>query len=345
MNSFGQHGVTRRTLLLGAGASLIPSLSPAQDVIIRPAISVSDPRYVMYASIGSHRPPSSPVSFRTVRSKVVVYHPSDVPEARLVVFSHAALADPMTYHNLLMHWASHGYVVVAPLHDDAVVERGLSYRKSNASGASEWQIGDLLNDPIAWKERTDACSGCLDAISFITQATGIHIINDRPIIVGHGYGAHIAQLLLGTTITDKDGKIATFRDERFFSGILLSPQGAGIMGLNSHSWEKVAAPLLCVVAEGDRDFSKQDADQKSDAFKLSAPGYKHLVRLKGGSSNSFAGQLSATNAAEAKLFEIIKGATTAFIMAYGSYDEKAFADMSSNFFERMSLGIAREARR
>jgi hypothetical protein len=99
------------------------------------------------------------------------------------------------------------------------------------------------------------------------------------------------------------------------------------------------------LAEGDRDFGKQDADRKSDAFKLSAAGYKHLYRLKGGSSNSFAGQLAGTNAAEAKLFELVKATTTAFLMAYATYDEKAFADVGSNFFERMSLGVAREFRR
>jgi hypothetical protein len=340
------HGsMTRRTFLMGAGSALVPSLASAQSMIIRPEISVSDPRYAMYATIGERRTPPSPASFRTIRSKVVVYHPTNVEEARLIVFSHAALADPTTYHNLLLHWASHGFVVVAPLHDDAAIERGLSYRKSSASGASEWQFGELLDNPIAWRERTDACSGCLDAIPLITQATGIHIVNDRPVIAGHGYGAYIAQLLLGGTVVEPDGKRGSFHDDRFFSGILLSPQGSGIMGLDARSWEKVAAPLLTVVAEGDRDFGKQDAEKKSEPFKLSAPGYKHLYRLKGGSSNSFAGQLSGTNASEAKLFEIIKAVTTAFLMAYASYDEKAFADVSSNFFERMSLGIAKEFRR
>jgi len=337
--------VSRRAVLLGAGAMLVPTLAAAQQLIIRPELSVSDPHFAQYANIGNHRTPSAPASFRTVRSKVVVYYPADVQEARLIVFSHAALGDPLAYHKLLLHWASQGFVVAAPLHDDAAVERGLAYRKSNASGAAEWQFSELLADEVAWKERTDACSGCLDAVSMIREATGIHIVNDRPIIAGHGYGAFIAMLLLGTTVTDKQGNRATFREDRFASAILLSPQGAGIMGLDEHSWEDISRPMLSVITEGDRDFGKQDADRKSDAFKLSKSGYKHLLRVKGGSSNSFAGQLSATNASEEKVFDLIKGITTAFAMAYASYDEKAFTDLSSNFFERMSLGMAREFRR
>lgn len=345
MTTASRSGMSRRSILTGAAASLVPSFGEASQVIIRPEISVGDQRYVMYATVGNHRTPASPASFRTIRSKVIVYHPANADEARLIVFSHAAFADPTVYHNLLMHWASHGYVVVAPLHDDAVIERGLTYRKSSATGTAEWQVHELLGDPVTWKDRTDACSGCLDAIPLISQATGIHIVNDRPVIAGHGYGAFIAQLLLGATVNDSEGKRATFHDERFFSGILMSPQGAGIMGLDGQSWTNLAAPLLVIVADGDRDFGKQDADRKSDPFKLSKPGYKHLVKLKGGSSKTFAGQPSSIDTSESKLFEVIKAASTAFIASYADYDENAFSDMSSSFFERMSLGIARESRR
>jgi hypothetical protein len=39
------------------------------------------------------------------------------------------------------------------------------------------------------------------------------------------------------------------------------------------------------------------------------------------------------------------GGEEAFLLAYGDYEKQAFQDMTTNFFERMSLGVVDEGRR
>lgn len=337
--------LTRRTLLLGAAAFLSPSRAVPDTLIIRPEIKGVHPRYAAYASVGEYALPKAPVSFRTPRSKIVVFYPMGVEKARLVVFSHGALSDPMTYGGLLQHWASHGFVVAAPLHEDAAIEHGLKLRRSQAAGVSEWQIPKLLDDEKAWRTRTDACSACLDAIPLISDATGVRITDERPVIAGHGYGAFVAQVLMGARVKSSEGAELDYRDPRFFSGILMSPQGAGVMGLNKDSWSRMPNPLLTVLATNDRDFTGQSAEARSDPFRLSTPGYKHLAVLEGGNSNSFAGQAAGSLPEEARRFEALKALTTAFMKAYSSYEQEAFDDMGADFFLRMSLGAVKEERR
>jgi len=344
-NEAGRQSITRRSLLLGAAAALAPARVGAEPLIIRPEMRGVDPRYAAYATVGPYTFPESPISFRTARSNMVVFHPEGARSARIVVFSHGALADPLTYAALLRHWASHGFVVAAPLHEDAVIENGLKLRRSSAAGVAEWQIGNLLEDEKAWRERTDACSACLDAIPLLSKATGIRVMDERPVIAGHGYGSFIAQILLGARVKGGDGGPAEYVDTRFFSGILMSPQGAGVMRLDKESWAGVANPLLSLIAPNERDFTGQPPEARLDPYRLSKAGYKHLGRLRGGDGTTFSGRSAGSSPEQGALFTVIKAITTGFLHAYSSYDETAFADMGSDFFERMSLGVIDEARR
>jgi len=337
--------ITRRSLLAGAAAAFLPSRTLADSLIIRPEMRGVDPRYAAYATVGPYTFPESAISFRTPRSNMVVFHPEGAKSARLVVFSHGVLADPLTYAPLLKHWASHGFVVAAPLHEDAVIENGLKLRRSRAAGIAEWQIGDLLEDDKAWRERTDACSACVDAIPLLSKATGIRVLDERPAITGHGYGSFIAQLLLGARVKGSDGSPVEYVDPRFFSGILMSPQGAGVMRLDKDSWAGIANPLLSLVARNERDFTGQPPEAREDPYRLSKAGYKHLGLLKGGDGTTFSGRSAGSIPEQGALFTVLKAMTTGFLHAYSSYDEAAFADMGSDFFERMSLGLVDERRR
>jgi len=323
-------------------APLVPDVP--DPLIIRPEIQGVDPRYAAYATSGDVLFPSTPqtVSIRT--GNVVVFAPlRPLPGARLVVFSHGALADPLTYRDLLWHWTSHGYVVAAPLHSDAVIENGPTLRKTRPGSFSEWPVATLLEDPVAWRSRVAACVSCLDDIVFIEAAAGMEIDTSRAIIAGHGYGAYVAQLLTGATVTSGDGQRLDFSDPRFFAGIAMSPQGPGVMGLDEASWQAVASPMLYLVAENDLDFTGQPAMEKAKAYQLAKPGYKHIGFLRNASSNAFTG--TRTNENERRIFEAVKAMSTGFLKSYSAYDGEAFHDMTSDFFERMTLGLVDEGRR
>ena len=341
----------RRALYLAAGAAALAAtpargqvkqIATEDPLILRPQIEGVDPRYAAYALTGQYLTPSAPFAISSGLSNVAVFHPRNATTARVVVFSHAALTSPLTYRELIWHWVSHGFVVLAPQHNDAVIESGPTLRRNEAGKVSQWPVAALLEDPSAWYARVQACKACLDMTDLIEGATGIKLNLDRPVIAGHGYGAYIAQLLLGAKVTQADGKTASFADPRFFSGMFLSPQGPGVMGLNEDSWKDVSAPCLFLVSENDFDFTGQPSAQKGKSYQLSRPGYKHLGFLVGGGPNTFTGQMAQTSSREAKLFEALKAMSTAFLSAYANYDTTAFADMKTRFFERMSLGSLTE---
>lgn len=338
----------RKFISLGAGAlALSVGKAVAQTtgpLILRPEVE-GNPRYARYASNGLYVTPASPVVFNTEVSRVYIYYPLQVTRSQVIVFSHGALTDPNTYRDLLWHWASHGYIVMAPLHDDAVLLNGPALRKRTDDSLSEWPIPSLLEDKAAWSKRVLACRSALDLAVPLTKSLGIEIDFTRPIIAGHGYGAFIANLILGATVIDQDKKVVSFRDDRFFSSISLSPQGPGVMGLHEKSWENIASPMLGLVAENDVDFTAQPWQTKGQSFKLAKPGYKHFGLLTQGSSNSFSGQMAGGSAHEKRLFEGLKAFTSAFIKAYGEYDPIAFKDLTTNFFQQNTLGAIKEYRR
>src|SRR5690606_18158863 len=130
-----------------------------------------------------------------------------------------------------------------PIHDDSVIERGLIARSRDVKGHSRWEFGKLLNDVGAWGGRARSCGIVIDSVPILSRTLGIEIEAERPIIVGHDYGAYTAQILLGASVsTSEGGGPRVFADSRFFAGILLSPQGSGTMGLTPDSWNQVARP-------------------------------------------------------------------------------------------------------
>ena len=339
---------TRRALLAAAAAATVLAMPSAlaqspDPLIIRPEIHGVDPRYADYATSGPYLHPSTPITVRLQESDVVIFHPINVKEARLVVFSHGALADPLTYRDLIWQWVSHGFVVAAPLHADAVIESGPTLRRTRAGAVSEWPISSLLEDPAAWKRRIAACAGVLDELDMLEAATGIKINAERAVVAGHGYGAYVAQLLLGAQVVGGDGERLSFADGRFFAGLALSPQGPGVMGLDDRSWSEIASPILFMIPENDLDFTGQPSSEKARSYRLARPGYKHIGFLKKGSAHTFSG--SQASAQEQKLFEVVRAMSTAFLRAYAGYEEFAFRDMTTDFFERMALGVVDEGRR
>jgi hypothetical protein len=339
----------RRNFIKGSLALLaaagLADMARAQDgtLIIRSVIDGVPQRYADLSLDGSFLYPSKPVVFNGDDGQYVLFIPKNVTKTRLIVFSHGALADPFTYRTLLWHWASHGYMIAAPIHDDSNLENGPTLRTVGGV-VSEWPVSTLLEDGDAWRNRLERCVKCIDIAAETAHTQGFKI-EDRALIVGHGYGAYMAQLLMGTEVVAHNGERLRFRDARFFSGIALSPQGPGIMGLDEKSWQNVTSPMLFVVAENDDDFTGQPWQTKGKGFKLCAPGYKHLALIKNGGANVFSNSGQAAMTSGTTPFLSVRGLTTLFLKAYTDYDKQAFADMSSEFFQRMTLGEVVEYKR
>src|SRR3546814_20380330 len=92
----------------------------------------------------------------------------------------------------------------------------------------------FLNNTQAWDQRADAIKAVLYAFPLLAKTIGIEIDASRPLVAGHDYGAYTAQLVLGVTVSTASGTM-NFTDDRFFAGLLLSPQGVGIMEIGRAS--------------------------------------------------------------------------------------------------------------
>lgn len=350
------NNISKRAFLVGMVTMALTSRSLAEreldnvddesaPLIIREHIPGVDPRYAEYATHGPYVYVAAPTTVRGRGFDYMVFYPKNHPSPRLIVFSHGALAEPIAYRDLLWHWVSHGFVVVAPLHRDSIIQSGPSVRKQASDSVSDWAVPALLEDPVAWQERAGACVSVITDIALIESVIGQKVNLERPMVVGHGYGAYIAMMLLGATVTDSSGNRRTFADTRFFGGIMMSPQGPGVMGLDDDSWLGLEAPSLFVLAENEIDFTGQPYQEKAKSYLLSKPGYKHIGLLKKGTSNSFSGQAARSNEVEKSNFQVLKAITTAFLLSYSDYNQQAFQDLSTDFFERMSLGVLDEGRR
>lgn len=325
--------ITRRRLLtLGAGASLLPACSALAQEAVSDHLLGRNSDYADYARIGPFAYTDRPdfTTLKEGRIQVAVMVSPEATQPRLVVFSHGALTEPLLYRYLLNHWVSHGYMVVAPVHDDSVIEEGLSIRHQDARGATRWDFSGLLNDHGLWSQRADACNAVLDEVETLARTFEVDIQADRPIIAGHSYGAFTAQLLLGTSVNTAAG-IRDFHDPRWAGGILMSPQGIGIMGLHRESWKDVTRPLLVMTGGRDVDASEQDASRKADPFWHSPEGYKHFAYMAQGTHTSFTGQSARPGNYDQRLFDDIKATTVAFLKAYADHDVVAYGHLQDDY--------------
>lgn len=303
-----------------------PATEEDSLVLRRPRREREDRDWYLLTQRGPFVPSPKPATIPFGRGRVIVHWPKDYDQGHLVVFSHAALADPIIYRPLLQHWASHGFVVVAPVHDDSLQERGLLTRRATGVGSAVWEVDRILNDVLAWSDRVNQCSTGLDNAELIAKAIQMKVLTQRPIIVGHDFGAYVTQLLLGTKVVTEGQRPFAPVDDRWFGGIAMSPQGPGIMGLSESSWDELRRPLLVVEAALEQDFTGQTAADKIACYTRSPPGYKHLAWFGQGPRSIYAGSpaQAGDNRAETLMVEDLKAVTTAFLIAYAKYDREMF---------------------
>jgi hypothetical protein len=346
----------RDFLAATAGAALLAGPAGAQTVISRPSLSrYIGTRYFEYATpgpfaaqVGNPKLVPVPVYERRAdgsvvetsrRANVVVHVPLGAKEPLpAIVFSHAHLAEPVVYNSLLSHWASHGHIVVSPAHDDSLIENGVVARRKDAAGGRTWDLSRSLADGHQWSQRALAVSSLVDSLPVIARSFGVDWIDGNVAVAGHGYGAFVAQSLLGATAQMADGSRFSVVDPRFAAGLLLSPQGRGLMGLDDESWKGVGKPLLVAVGSRDTDGSGQSDTEKADAFRLSPPGYKHFFRFAAGDVGFYSGQSARPGSPQEALHDDLKAVTAAFLKAYLRSDRVAWEDVTDQFFVRLGEG-------
>jgi len=212
-----------------------------------------------------------------LRGKDVVFrvtYPKTTGKAPVIVWSHGMYGSKDAYGPLARFWASHGYVVVQPTHEDSI-KRGL---KSKAEASR------------AWRSRPADVSFLIESLEKIGKTLPVAPDAERIGAGGHSFGAHTSMLLAGAKVYGLSRKPTTLSDKRPKCFLLVSPQGVGGL-LREDSWSDMKRPALVVTGSKDGDpfgDPEKTPQWRLAPFEKSAPGDKHLVFIEG-AGHSFGG--------------------------------------------------------
>jgi predicted dienelactone hydrolase len=175
-----------------------------------------------------------PCRSRDIRLRVAA--PAAAGPYPVVVFSHGAFCDPQNYARVTDHWASHGYVVIAPHHLDSP-GNGERLRADQASMLMESRIQDLTVVMDMLPRLSAQGSGSPDTA--------------RAAIAGHSFGAMLAMIKVGLLLEDPVGGAPVSRaDPRFRAAVVIS--GVGPMPqMAENAFDGLTGPLFA--SGGTRD--------------------------------------------------------------------------------------------
>jgi predicted dienelactone hydrolase len=271
----------------------------------------------------------------------------------LIVFSPAAGASGAAFPDLTAHWASHGYVVVAPTHDDAPRpgRPGPERVRFDVQQLERLADVELVLDSLDQIERK---------MSGFHGRRASHIDRERIGIAGHAAGALTAQMALGVKVRVSRGAgetadVKSLGDPRFKAAILISAQGTINRMLTRESWSELWKPLLVIT--GSKDVvagSRETPETRQEPFLLAKPADKFLVFIEGATNASYAaGHVGTPHPVEVPvppddqrmITGVTASATLAFWDAYLNNDEHAREYLASDDLSRYSTGKARLKRR
>lgn len=297
-----------------------------------------------------------------------IYTPVTGGPYPLVVFSHGAGDSSATSPLLLRHWASHGYVVIAPTH--LFGPRPLIERSILRLGEELMRPHKL--GPQAWRERTG------DLVSVINYAEPlmrvVPLLRDkidptRIGIAGHSFGGYTVMLLGGATLIEAEtGEVHCFSDPRPRCVAIISGPGRDDMGLTRGSWDEFTKPLLVMAGSRDPGYLPAGTMWRAEPYHFAPPGDKYLLYLRGAHHLSYVGPVidipsrdpaqrgtvanwiraAARSVArvlpaidQTGLFDYSRIASVAFLDAYVKDESGAKVFLQSKELERYSLRNAR----
>lgn len=336
--------ITRRHLLSCIAASpafAAMSSALASDVMIRrvtPGMKLGG----VYGQLAGLGPFGDPTVIRInigEYGRFLVSAPKGVSDPRPVVFSHNILDAPDNYVQILSHWSSHGYLVIAPTHNDSVLING---QEANIKdfGEDYWDIDGLKNQAAVWRQRMTEVENAVSALSVLNKQTGMRIPTDRVVLAGHGFGAFAGLLAIGASPLLSDQTRFSEPLEQIYAALLMAPPSLDVMGLDELAFSSINRPFLSFVEERKKKNQVLDVEAQTAAFNFAPEGNKHMVRLKEGSSGSYNGNLARPGTNEELVYEDIKVATTLFLHAYAGYNAGALEVLASREITYKSDGRA-----
>lgn len=253
----------------------------------------------------------------------------------LLLFSHGNWSDRDRYDNLLQHWVSHGYVVVAPTHLD-----GRSMLRGIFNSLRHGQMGLI-------EARVEDLRWLLDQVPALGEALAPHniVIDDERIaITGHSFGAFTAQQFAGAAAIDAEAaEISTAADSRVRAVLAISPPGPMFEVINEKSWLEVNKPML--VTTGTWDSNPQfwpDWRAHLLSHDSAQPGHQYALVVEG--ADHYLGNLICRPEREVPpqhdALAMVNAISVSFLDAYLKGDQVALAFLRSSRLQQLTGDFA-----
>ncbi|MBM4109475.1 MAG: hypothetical protein FJ255_11825 [Phycisphaerae bacterium] len=274
--------------------------------------------------------------------------------APLVVFSHGMGGSGDAFGDLTTHWATLGYVVILPTHDDSAqlrrkrgepateVLRDLSSGTRSVDPAGRLADVVLILDSLAIVE---------DEIPGLRGPDGAGLIDRvRAAIAGHSAGALTTQMAIGVKVRGRrmgaDGVTPRdLGDRRLKAAIVISGQGTTNLAFTKESWAALDRPMMVIAGSLDTSrVSNETPESRRHPYELARPGDKYLVWIEGATHGSYQGKTATTLLRErpttdvALITAVVSSATSAFLDAHLRGDGGAREFLASDGLSRQGQG-------
>ena len=253
----------------------------------------------------------------------------------LVLFSHGFASDVDQYDALLTHWASHGYISIAPYHRDG----GGSLRaifNSIAIGKAGLIAGRVADIALLLEN--------LAALDEVMPGLAQRIDRGRIAVAGHSFGAFTAQQFAGARAIDpEDGSQIAAGEHSVRAVIAISPPGEMFGLINQQSWRSMHKPMLATTGTWDVDgrFVTQWR-QHALSFETAPPGDKHLLVVEG--ADHYLGNLicrtDRETPAQHDALRMIQAASTAFLNAHLRVHAEPWESLGNGELARLTQEFA-----
>lgn len=244
----------------------------------------------------------------------------------VLLFSHGNWSDNTKYDALIEHWVSHGYVVLAPLHQDGAggyLQGTINMIRYGNLGLIQARVDDL----VALLDVVPELQGELPDIAGQIEST-------RIAATGHSFGAFNAQQLGGAAAYDTDTEsFVSVRDERVQAVVAISPPGPMFDEINEGSWQHQSTPTLMTTGTWDTNamfWPQWQMHKKSFDTAVAGDQYALIVQ---GADHYLGNLICRPELEEAPQYDALNMVNThvvAFLDAYLKDDERALRFLASN---------------
>lgn len=257
--------------------------------------------------------------------------------APIVVLSHGGGSSKDGYARVADYWAAHGYVVLAPTHEDSKT-LGFDFAKAGGPKMTAITLSRLAD--------VRYIATHLDDIAAAVPGLAAKLDRSKLVAAGHSMGGATALVTAGVKLKNKaDGSILAADDVGFRYLVLLSETGANPV-MPDEPWR--ASPVPTFIYTGTNDRGTESTGRKSpfgynlveNASSSSQP--KHYLWIDG--VDHYLGGLWCDDTVKGPpdpvALDTFNIASTAFLDAYTKNDAKARHFLASPDLAAISHGRA-----